>query len=88
MKIIIVLVAVFAAFVPFISAFKSPCLDPAGVMGPCRASIPSWTFNSHSPSCVRFMYGGCGGNNNRFGSKESCERQCLRVVGRTRPRKL
>eukprot|EP00892_Ulva_mutabilis_P009511 jgi/Ulvmu1/6932/UM032_0010.1 len=44
------------------------------VTGPCRASIPSWGFNGKE--CVKFIYGGCKGNANRFETQEACEEEC------------
>ncbi|XP_015036105.2 male accessory gland serine protease inhibitor-like isoform X2 [Drosophila pseudoobscura] len=43
----------------------------------CEAYIPSWSFDSKAKECVKFIYGGCGGNDNRFSSKEDCEAKCL-----------
>ncbi|BFF96227.1 male accessory gland serine protease inhibitor-like [Drosophila madeirensis] len=43
----------------------------------CEAYIPSWSFDSAANECIKFIYGGCGGNDNRFGSKEECEAKCL-----------
>ena len=34
------------------------------VPGPCKASIPSW--GSKDGRCIKFIYGGCQGNANRF----------------------
>lgn len=31
-----------------------------------------------SGQCVQFTYGGCGGNSNRFSTREECERYCNR----------
>ncbi|VDQ00429.1 unnamed protein product [Trichobilharzia regenti] len=47
-------------------------LDP----GPCKASFPSYYYDSRLNQCKKFIYGGCGGNRNRFASKESCENAC------------
>ncbi|KAK7103879.1 hypothetical protein V1264_018685 [Littorina saxatilis] len=44
--------------------------------GPCFAHFPSYFFNSHSGQCEPFVYGGCGGNENRFQTREECERAC------------
>ncbi|KAG7160084.1 Papilin-like 2, partial [Homarus americanus] len=47
------------------------------VEGPCTGSVPSWYHDSASGSCKPFVYGGCLGNNNRYGSKEECEEMCV-----------
>uniref|UniRef100_A0A131YIT6 Pancreatic trypsin inhibitor n=1 Tax=Rhipicephalus appendiculatus TaxID=34631 RepID=A0A131YIT6_RHIAP len=44
--------------------------------GPCRAMIPRWYFNSQNGTCVRFFYGGCGGNENNFKTQVGCNRRC------------
>jgi tissue factor pathway inhibitor len=46
--------------------------------GPCKAYIPSYFFNSASGQCEKFIYGGCGGNENRFSLLE--EHLVLHVV--------
>ncbi|EDW87571.1 male accessory gland serine protease inhibitor [Drosophila yakuba] len=43
----------------------------------CEAYFPSWSYDSNNNKCVKFIYGGCGGNANRFGTKERCEEVCL-----------
>ncbi|XP_042237860.1 papilin-like isoform X4 [Homarus americanus] len=61
------------------------CVEPEGmeschlplVEGPCTGSVPSWYHDSASGSCKPFVYGGCLGNNNRYGSKEECEEMCV-----------
>ena len=35
-----------------------------------------WGFDKKLKVCRRFMYGGCKGNSNRFGSKEECMKGC------------
>lgn len=44
--------------------------------GPCRGSILKWRFDVDTGKCLKFAYGGCDGNGNRFGSKEECESLC------------
>lgn len=44
--------------------------------GPCRGALPRWFFNSTANKCQAFTYGGCGGNRNKFMSKEKCEQHC------------
>ena len=46
------------------------------VVGTCRALIKSWYFDSQTGDCKQFFYYGCGGNENRFSSKEECRRVC------------
>ena len=44
--------------------------------GLCLALIPSWAYNWEKKQCQQFFYGGCGGNGNRFETREACEDQC------------
>uniref|UniRef100_A0A6G5A931 Putative kunitz n=1 Tax=Rhipicephalus microplus TaxID=6941 RepID=A0A6G5A931_RHIMP len=44
--------------------------------GQCRARHPSWYFDSSRGHCKMFVYGGCGGNNNRFPTEEECMGTC------------
>uniref|UniRef100_G3MS35 BPTI/Kunitz inhibitor domain-containing protein n=1 Tax=Amblyomma maculatum TaxID=34609 RepID=G3MS35_AMBMU len=46
------------------------------VQGTCRGYFPSFYFDSRSGSCRQFIYGGCGGNANRFSSVRECRRVC------------
>ncbi|XP_052008109.1 amyloid beta precursor like protein 2-like isoform X2 [Xyrauchen texanus] len=48
--------------------------------GPCRASKPRWHFDMQQRKCVRFIYGGCGGNRNNFDSEEYCMAVCKRLT--------
>ena len=47
------------------------------LVGPCRAAMPRWYFNSRVQRCERFTFGGCLGNANNFRSKQSCQNQCI-----------
>ncbi|XP_072145612.1 carboxypeptidase inhibitor SmCI-like [Dermacentor andersoni] len=44
--------------------------------GFCRAALPRWFYNTSSKTCMRFTYGGCGGNQNNFYSKSECDQFC------------
>ncbi|KAM6178449.1 collagen alpha-3(VI) chain [Rhynchocyon petersi] len=45
--------------------------------GTCHEFVLRWYYDLETKSCARFWYGGCGGNENRFPSKASCEKMCL-----------
>lgn len=44
--------------------------------GICRGYFPSYYYNRVSRKCEFFIWSGCRGNNNRFDSLESCQKQC------------
>ncbi|RXG72698.1 Papilin, partial [Armadillidium vulgare] len=44
--------------------------------GDCEAYVPSYGYDKTRGECVFFVYGGCGGNANRFGTKDKCEETC------------
>jgi Kunitz/Bovine pancreatic trypsin inhibitor domain/Trypsin Inhibitor like cysteine rich domain len=54
---------------------EPPCEQPI-VAGPCKARMPRWAYDKVSKKCIQFNYGGCGGNDNRYTSKEDCEQAC------------
>ena len=59
--------------------FSDPCnLPPA--TGPCRGSFPMYYYDSKTKQCERFIYGGCGGNANRFYTIEECDRTCGKLT--------
>ncbi|NXE65971.1 WFKN2 protein, partial [Calcarius ornatus] len=51
------------------------CNLPA-LQGHCKAYEPRWAYNSLTKQCQSFIYGGCGGNENNFESREACEEMC------------
>uniref|UniRef100_A0A8C5NRR2 Amyloid beta precursor like protein 2 n=1 Tax=Junco hyemalis TaxID=40217 RepID=A0A8C5NRR2_JUNHY len=48
--------------------------------GPCRAVMPRWYFDPNKRKCIRFIYGGCGGNRNNFESEEYCMAVCKKMM--------
>ncbi|XP_070190984.1 papilin-like isoform X1 [Littorina saxatilis] len=61
------------------SAVTDICQLPSEV-GPCRASLPRFFFNSATQQCESFTYGGCGGNANRFSTLSECNAACSAVT--------
>jgi len=51
------------------------CMLPP-VKGPCRGYSPMFYFNHALGQCIRFIYGGCRGNENKFSTKDLCEEKC------------
>ncbi|KFV71916.1 Amyloid-like 2, partial [Dryobates pubescens] len=60
------------------SDMKSVCSQEA-MTGPCRAVMPRWYFDANKRKCIRFIYGGCGGNRNNFESEEYCMAVCKKM---------
>ena len=46
----------------------------------CNAYMPRYYYDYTSKQCKEFIYGGCGGNGNRFATKEECEKRCLGIL--------
>jgi hypothetical protein len=46
------------------------------VAGNGRAAFPSFAWDSAAKKCSKFIYGGVGGNANRFSSEEACLKKC------------
>ena len=49
----------------------------------CLAYMKRYTYNPRTLECEQFIYGGCGGNSNNFGSMTACQRKC--TPGRVQP---
>ena len=45
-------------------------------VGPCRASVKKFYFNTETAVCEEFRYGGCNGNDNNFDSFTDCHSVC------------
>ncbi|EDW54168.1 kunitz-type serine protease inhibitor bungaruskunin [Drosophila sechellia] len=52
------------------------CLQPLEV-GPCRMSLERFYYNKDKKACETFKYGGCRGNDNRWGFRQTCEEACI-----------
>ncbi|XP_071352902.1 kunitz-type protease inhibitor 2 [Trachinotus anak] len=60
-----------------VDEYKDQCLvtpDP----GPCRAAFPKFYYDHNTDTCQSFLFGGCRGNQNRYGTVEECMRRCSR----------
>ncbi|EDX04328.1 GD23586 [Drosophila simulans] len=44
--------------------------------GPCDDFVKVWGYDYLTNRCIFFYYGGCGGNPNRFYTKEECLKTC------------
>ncbi|CAI4225042.1 unnamed protein product [Auanema sp. JU1783] len=44
--------------------------------GDCEESVTKWYYSSRLGRCQMMLYTGCGGNGNRFSSREECESLC------------
>ncbi|XP_061684507.1 kunitz-type protease inhibitor 2 [Syngnathoides biaculeatus] len=60
---------------PSDSPSEEECLSPPDA-GLCRAAFPKFYYDGATDSCQSFVYGGCGGNRNRFDSAEDCRTRC------------
>nr|D2Y2Q7.1 RecName: Full=Kunitz-type U15-theraphotoxin-Hhn1p; Short=U15-TRTX-Hhn1p; AltName: Full=Kunitz-type serine protease inhibitor hainantoxin-XI-16; Short=HNTX-XI-16; Flags: Precursor [Haplopelma hainanum]ADB56950.1 HNTX-XI-16 precursor [Haplopelma hainanum] len=45
--------------------------------GRCKASFERWYFNG--TTCTKFVYGGYGGNDNRFPTEKACMKRCVKA---------
>lgn len=44
--------------------------------GPCEGAFGAFGYNAETGRCEEFIWGGCGGNENRFDSLEACLNVC------------
>ncbi|XP_018421701.1 PREDICTED: collagen alpha-1(VII) chain-like [Nanorana parkeri] len=55
--------------------FHNPCQLPMDE-GFCSDYILLWYYYLKADDCRPFVYGGCGGNHNRFNTRQKCEQIC------------
>ena len=53
--------------------------------GPCLTHMVRWFYNEENGRCEQFIYGGCGGNRNRFIKMEECQAACMGGEEETTP---
>ena len=53
-----------------------PVCELAFEVGDCDAAIPVWWHDASTGRCEQQIYGGCGGNDNRFETFEACQARC------------
>lgn len=44
--------------------------------GPCSNNILKYYYNKDDKKCMKFNYGGCGGNKNNFNNLKLCKNKC------------
>ena len=49
-------------------------------VGFCKGYFPRYFHNSTSKQCEKFIYGGCGGNANKFRTLSQCQQTCSELV--------
>uniref|UniRef100_UPI0037E81BC1 collagen alpha-1(VII) chain n=1 Tax=Semicossyphus pulcher TaxID=241346 RepID=UPI0037E81BC1 len=62
------------------TAAADHCLEPMSE-GACSEYALLWYFHTGSGECRPFVYGGCGGNRNRFSSRHECQSWCGKERG-------
>ena len=56
--------------------YLDPCLLPLDP-GPGLGYVPSFYYDVKQSACLPFIYGGLGGNANRFNTVYECESLCI-----------
>nr|NP_723444.2 uncharacterized protein Dmel_CG31609 [Drosophila melanogaster]AAN10687.2 uncharacterized protein Dmel_CG31609 [Drosophila melanogaster] len=64
------------AVVPQGFTIKQPKCWYVANPGPCDDFVKVWGYDYLTNRCIFFYYGGCGGNPNRFYTKEECLKTC------------
>ena len=67
---------------PLVFLFSTDaCMVPSD-SGPCRAAFNLFYFDPSTSSCQSFIYGGCQGNSNRYGTLDECMARCTGEHGK------
>uniref|UniRef100_A0A1I8NU35 BPTI/Kunitz inhibitor domain-containing protein n=1 Tax=Stomoxys calcitrans TaxID=35570 RepID=A0A1I8NU35_STOCA len=76
MRFVVLFLSIFALASSAVALKDAICGLPPSEAGICYASHIRYSYVADSKECVEFHYGGCGGNENNFLSKEECEAKC------------
>ncbi|XP_055351849.1 LOW QUALITY PROTEIN: papilin-like [Paramacrobiotus metropolitanus] len=60
---------------PTVNPAVQHCFLPSD-RGTCERSLPRWHYDSTDGVCKRFLFSGCGGNNNNFETQLHCLNDC------------
>ncbi|XP_034128797.1 kunitz-type serine protease inhibitor 2-like [Drosophila guanche] len=81
MKLLLILLVFAALTASSMGVGLGPKIDvcelPHSQRGLCRAAMRRWSYDAANRVCTRFIWGGCGGNENRFESQRECEATCM-----------
>jgi hypothetical protein len=49
--------------------------------GSCSKYVNMWVYDRQQGKCIRFWYGSCEGNGNRFETEQQCQETCVSPKG-------
>ncbi|XP_037959679.1 kappaPI-actitoxin-Avd3b [Teleopsis dalmanni] len=61
------------------------CLQPLEA-GLCKMNLERYYYDTTTNTCKTFRFGGCRGNDNKFGFLKTCEETCVRTTVATTPK--
>ncbi|GFQ87772.1 hypothetical protein TNCT_611441 [Trichonephila clavata] len=76
MKLVILFVLLLPAVICRRKDRPAECDEPMDQGGSCSSYIPMFYYDPADMTCRLFIYKGCGGNYNKFKTKEDCLREC------------
>jgi len=68
-----------AGLAPSAGGSTAGACTAAQASGECNAYIPSFWHDPATGLCEPFVYGGCGGNANRYPSRQACQQACANI---------
>jgi len=55
--------------------------------GSCSKYVNMWAYDHQQGKCIRFWYGSCEGNGNRFETEQQCQETCVSPKGMGKQKK-